>query len=136
MGTVIITAFYAGILAIILVVLSVRVVVARVRRASSNEPRAGGEDELLPVIRGQGNFIEYVPLAVVLMGFLEFTGSSTNLIHGLGIALVVARVLHPFGLRLEPGPTVLRAGGAVVTWIVLLIAAITAIQGFLSANPT
>ena len=133
MGTVTITAFYAGILAIILVVLSVRVVlVARVKTHVSLGD--GGKDELLPVIRGQGNFIEYVPLALLLMGYLEFNGSSANLIHGLGIALVIARILHPFGLRLERGPTVPRVIGAGVTWIVLLVAAIAAIMGFLSGG--
>ena len=134
MGTVTITAFYAGILAIILVVLSVRVVlVARLKSHVSLGD--GGKDELLPIIRGQGNFTEYVPLAVLLMGYLEFTGSSANLIHGLGIALVVARILHPFGLQVERGPTVLRVVGAGVTWIVLLVAAIVAIMGFLSGGP-
>ena len=61
MGNVAITAFYAGILAIILVVLSIRVVI--VARAKAHVPFGdGGKDELKPIIRGQGNFIEYVPL--------------------------------------------------------------------------
>ncbi len=134
MGSVTITAFYAGILAILLVILSVRVVINRVKSRRSSEPQGGGEEALQPIIRGQGNFTEYVPFAVVLIGYLEFTGSSSDLIHGLGIALVIARVLHPFGLRVEPGPTVLRVVGAVVTWLVLLVAAITAIIGFVAGG--
>ena len=64
----------------------------------------------------------------------EFTGSSTNLVHGLGIALVVARILHPLGLRLEAGPTVPRVIGTAVTWGVLIVGAIVAIIGFLSGG--
>ena len=129
MGTIAITAFYAGILALILVILSVRVVV--VRRKVHRSFGDGGEDTLQPVIRGQGNFIEYVPLSLLLLGYLEFSGTHPYLIHGLGIALVVARILHPFGLQKDGGPTVPRVVGTVITWIVLVIVAVAAMIGFL-----
>ena len=89
---------------LILVIPSVRVVVVRIKVHRSFGD--GGEDTLQPVIRGQGNFIEYVPLSLLLMGYLEFSGTYPYLIHGLGIALVVARILHPFGLQKDRGPTV------------------------------
>jgi len=63
MASVAITAFYAGILAIILVALSIRVVI--VARAKAHVPYGdGGKEELTPVVRAQANFVEYVPLAV------------------------------------------------------------------------
>ncbi len=130
MASVAITAFYAGILAIILVALSIRVVI--VARAKAHVPYGdGGREELTPVVRAQANFVEYVPLAVVLIGFLEFGGASEDLVHGLGIALVVARVVHPFGLRVGVGPSVPRVIGALTTWVVLLVAGVTAILDFL-----
>ncbi len=131
MGSVAITAFYAGILAIILIALSLRIVI--VARAKAKVAFGdGGKDELTPVIRGQGNFIEYVPLALILIGYNEFNGASANLTHGLGIALVLARLAHPFGLQTGRGPTVPRVAGTVVTWLVLLVAAVVAIVDFLS----
>ena len=134
MGTVHITAFYAGILAILLVVLSLRVVVVRVRRVPPEE-KSLREERLLRAIRVQGNFIEYVPLALLLLGYLEFMGLSVVWVHSLGLALVVARVLHPFGLRAERGPNFFRVTGALVTWIVLLAEGFFAIVGFLGGSP-
>jgi len=62
---------------------------------------------------------------------LEFGGAPENLVHGLGIALVVARVVHPFGLRAGVGPSIPRVIGALTTWVVLLVAGVTAILDFL-----
>ena len=132
MGSVAITAFYAGILAIVLVFLSLRIIV--VARARAHVAYGdGGKPELTPVVRAQANFTEYVPLSLLLIGYLEITGVSANLIHGLGATLVVARVLHPLGLRHPGGPNVLRILGTVTTILVLLVAALAAIAGYLSA---
>ena len=89
------------------------------------------EDTLQCAVRGQGNFIEYIPLALLLIGYLEFSSTPAYTIHSLGIALVFARIVHPFGLKKDLGPTVPRVVGAVITWIVLLIAAVIAIIEFL-----
>lgn len=133
MGSINITAFYAGILALILLALSVRVViVARIKGHVALG--TGGKDELLPVIRAQANFSEYVPLALLLMAFNEFSGSSSSLIHILGIALVVARIAHPFGLRLAGDPPLPRLVGFGLTFLVLLTAAVVAILRFFSAG--
>ncbi len=68
------------------------------------------------------------------MGLLELDGASAGLLHGLGIALVAARVMHPFGMRADRGPNVPRIAGTVITWVVLLIAAVTAIARFLAGS--
>lgn len=133
MGSVNITAFYAGILATMLVILSVRVVIFRWKQAVSAEGKKN--DGLLPAIRGQGNFIEYVPLSLVLMGYLEFSGEPAFFIHGLGMVLVVARGLHPFGLRSEPVPNGFRAVGTLLTWSVLVMEGFVAIVGFFWGRP-
>ena len=50
------------------------------------------------------------------------------------MALVIARVLHPFGLTIKAGPTVLRAVSTILTWIILVTAGIALIYGHLSSN--
>ena len=76
------TAFYAGLFALIYVVLSAWVVAGRV---SSDTLRGdGGNEALEKRIRSQGNFGEYVPLALVLVALLEAGG---------GILQVIAQVL-------------------------------------------
>ena len=122
-----VTPLYAGILTLWFVLLSVRVM--NLRR---DVPFGDSADiAITRVIRAQANFAEYVPLALLLMGFLEVTRYSIYLLHALGIVLVVARVLHglalSFGWQLRFG----RVAGAGLTVIVLLIEAVLCIyQGF------
>ena len=122
-----ITSLYAGILGLLLVALSIRVVVV-VRGKGNVGYGDGGQPSFATVVRGQGNFIEYVPLAIILMGIIELGGAGKTLLHALGAALVVARVLHPMGLREEPGPTLFRVVGTAGTWIILAVASGVAIH--------
>lgn len=115
-----ITALYAGILAIILVFLSVRVIRGRLSgRVSLGE----GGGALSTLIRAHGNFIEYVPMALIVMGLLESRGTAGWVLHVLGIVLVVARIAHPFGLTMR-SPNAPRAIGIMGTLLVLLVGGI------------
>ena len=114
-----ITPMYAAALGIILLILSIRVV-AVVRAKGGVLYGDGGNPEFTPVLRSQQNFVEYVPLTVILIAFAEAGGSSPNWIHGLGAALVIARVLHPFGLTTRKGINPLRFIGTNLTWLALL----------------
>jgi uncharacterized membrane protein YecN with MAPEG domain len=60
---------YAGLLALWLVVLSLRVIQAR--RAARVSLGDGGNRALQRAIRGQANFAEYVPIALLLLLILE-----------------------------------------------------------------
>ena len=75
------------------------------------------------VVRAQANFAEYVPLALLLMGFLEVGRFSIYILHALGLTLLIARLIH--GLALSFGWQVRfgRVAGAALTFIVLLIEA-------------
>jgi uncharacterized protein len=73
------------------------------------------------IIRAQVNFAEYVPLALLLMGFLEVTRYSIYLLHALGVILVVARLFHGLALSFGWPPRFGRVAGAAVTLIVVLV---------------
>src|SRR3546814_5797173 len=47
-------------------------------------------------IRGHANFVEYVPLCLLLIAILEFSHFSIYLIHALGLALLIGRILHGY----------------------------------------
>jgi uncharacterized protein len=113
-----VTPLYAGLLTLWFVLLSVRVVNLRRRGITFGD---SGDIGVTRVIRAQANFAEYVPLALLLMGFLEVTRYSIYLLHALGVILVVARLLH--GLALSFGWQVRfgRVSGSALTFIVLLI---------------
>jgi uncharacterized membrane protein YecN with MAPEG domain len=125
-----ITGFYAGILGLILVLLTARVIVTRQRERVSLLD--GGNPRMTVAIRQQGNFCELVPFALILILVAEVLGSSIYLIHILGIVLVVARLIHPFGLRVDRGDTPPRVLGATLTMIVILVGSVWDIWIFIS----
>ena len=122
------TPLYAGLLALWFVVLSVRVVNVRRRGISFGD---NGDVKITRLVRAQANFAEYVPLALLLMGFLEASRYSIYLLHGLGIALLVARLFHGFALSFGWQIRFGRVAGAALTFAVLLIEAVLCLyQGF------
>lgn len=125
-----ITPLYAGVLGLILVVLSMRVIVV-VRAKGKISLGDGGDSGNLEVIRGQANFIEYVPMAVILLAFAETGGTAPWAIHTMGVALVLARIVHPLGLKADGGPTVFRFVGTVTTVLVLIAASLVCLAGAL-----
>ena len=122
-----ITALYAGLLGLLMLILAFRVVA--VRRATAIGLGDGGNALLLSRIRIHGNAAEYVPLALLLMLVFEINGGSAAWLHALGIALVVGRLAHAQGLEQSNGVSPGRLVGNVLTWSVILIAALRDVIG-------
>jgi hypothetical protein len=125
-----ITGLYAGLLALIAVALGILIGIQRARTGISI--LHGQDMELGTAIRRHGNFTEWVPLALILLAALELNGASRGLLHGLGAALVVARVAHPIGLRHDNMRNPLRGIGAGGTTLITVIAAVLLIWGYWS----
>jgi uncharacterized membrane protein YecN with MAPEG domain len=116
----IVTPFYAGLLAFWFLVLSVKVVQ---RRQAGIVLGDGGDSRMLRLIRGHGNFAEYVPLILLMMALLELGHTSTYVLHALGIGLLVARLLHGFALSFTQHFRFGRFYGAALTFLILAVAA-------------
>jgi uncharacterized membrane protein YecN with MAPEG domain len=114
-----VTALYAGALALLFIGLSARV--SRLRGTTKIGIGYGENRDLARAIRVHGNFSEYVPLALVLMLIVENTALPQWCTHGLGLALVVGRVLHAYGLSVSAGVTASRFVGTTLTWLVVLV---------------
>lgn len=95
-----ITGFYAGFLGLMLVVLIVGVV--RLRRKHRVSLGDGGQDELEKAIRAHGNFVEVVPLALIIMFILENSGVDSLALYLYGSSLALARVLHAYSIYHSP----------------------------------
>ena len=80
----------------------------------------GGDPELLRRIRGQGNFIETVPIALILLVVMELAGAGGNWLNALGGLLVLGRICHYIAIT-ELGPGFLRPVGMVGTLSVYLV---------------
>ena len=117
----IITTFYAGLLGLLFLVLSLRVVQFRRRGISLGD---GGDPRMVRVIRGHANFAEYVPLVLVLMLMLELGHTSLYILHALGVTLLAGRLLHGYALSFTAHFRFGRTWGAVLTLGVLLAAAL------------
>jgi uncharacterized membrane protein YecN with MAPEG domain len=113
-----ITALYASLAGLFLLVLSFRVV--RWRRKLSVGLGDGGQESLLRAQRAQANFIEYVPIALILLAAAESQGLSGWLLQTTGAVLVLARLLHAWGLSQSSGRSFGRYWGTLLTWLVIL----------------
>lgn len=58
----------------------------------------GSHTELEFRIRKHGNFVEYVPLFLILLGLLEIHGAHPTALIVFAAIFVVARVLHILGM--------------------------------------
>jgi uncharacterized membrane protein YecN with MAPEG domain len=115
----VVTALYAGILGFLGLVLASRVVQNRYRHQIQIGDH--GNEEMQRAMRVFGNFTEYVPMILLLIGFGEMLGAGKWVAHGLGGGLVIARLAHALGLSQSSGRTLGRALGVVLTWLVLLV---------------
>jgi uncharacterized membrane protein YecN with MAPEG domain len=120
-----ITPLYAGLLGLLLIVLSVKV--TRHRRTLLVGIGDGGEKALARAIRAHGNLTEYAPIALILLAAVEIQGAPPFLVHGLGIALVLGRVLHAIGISRSSGKSYCRAFGMILTWLMIALASVIVI---------
>ena len=114
-----ITPFYIALLGILFLPFTLRVGLYRVKNNISIGD--GQDDELIKRNRGQGNFIETVPLAVMLILLMELLGASSTWLHALGVLLVGGRILHYLGIT-GLGPFICRPIGMFATLSIYLVA--------------
>jgi uncharacterized membrane protein YecN with MAPEG domain len=123
------TALYAALLGILFLVITVGVFSAR--RAAKVAVGTGEDRMLLRASRAHANFAEYVPLILLLMALAESTGAPRLLLHAIGLATLVGRALHAFGIRQEPEPLVFRKYGMLLTLLAIAAGVIAALWGAL-----
>jgi uncharacterized protein len=125
----IIVPVYAGVLALIYIVLAVRVI--RARRSARIAIGTGGNAKLARAIRVHGNFGEYVPLALLLLAFMEMQGRPAWWINVLCLGLIAARLVHAYGVAQEKENFRFRTAGVATTFIVLASSSLSLIGGAL-----
>lgn len=121
-----IAGLYAGLLALLAVLLANLVLRVRVNPGRYPEWKADA------TMRVQANFIENVPLAVVLLYLLEVGGVANIVIHGFGCTLVLVRLLHAWGLAGYEGANYPRLIGAQGTFLLISIMAMLAVYRYAS----
>ena len=117
-----ITPLYAGLVALLFVLLSIRVIGAR--RNARIGLGDGGNRLLLRRQRAHANCAEYAPLAIVLMALAELQDTPALVLHLIGGLLILGRLLHAYGLSQEPEPLRLRVLGMTLTFAALISGAL------------
>lgn len=126
-----ITALYAGLLGLMAVVLSI--LVGRYRTPTADRRVSigdGGRQEVLVAMRRHANFVEYVPLMLILIALLELNKVDGTVIHVMGATLVGLRASHAWGMQPDDAQGIFRFIGAVGTMLLLVVSSIWAIGVF------
>jgi uncharacterized protein len=115
----VITTLYASILGLMAALLTIQVIIKRVRlRVESGD---GGKPAMAQAIRAHGNFTENVPFTLLLLACVESIGGVPFTIHILGILLIIARCLSALGLSQSLNPSLPRQAGASITILVMIM---------------
>ena len=127
------TTLYGALLGIWLVVLSLRVIALR------GSPGMGwlkfgytGEQAVTRSARAQGNLIEYAPIMLFILFFLEASGIPELAVRILGDSFLLGRLLHGTAMGFMRSNMPLRVGGTALTLLPLLAGAIAL---FLHSKP-
>lgn len=124
-----ITLLYAGLLGILSIVIALSV--GKARGSTGISIGDGGNAEVITAMRRHANFVEFVPLTLILIALLELNGVGGNVIHGLGAGLLFARVCHALGFGAEGGLKHLRTVGALGSTLVIAVASVWSIAAAL-----
>ncbi len=118
-----ITLIFASLHALLLLILVVPIVRRRISQRIGIG--SGGDEQLARSIRVHGNFVEYVPMALLLLLLLELSGLAAVWLWTLGGVLLGGRALHAYGLTGSAGTSPGRGLGAVMTFLAILVMAAT-----------
>jgi len=122
-----VTGLYTGILAVMMFVLAY---MTSARRREAKISLGSGDDEIMERrSRAFGNFIEFVPMLILLMAVFEIQGYPTVYVHSLGIVTLAGRLFHALGMTGKLTIINGRFAGAFLTYMSLLLAG-----GFLIYN--
>lgn len=112
-------ALWSGLLVMLMVILSIRVVMAR--RSNRVLLGDGGNAQVALAGRVFGNASEYIPVGIAALVVLVLLGMPVYAIHVVGGTLFLGRLVHCVSLS-DKKPTVGRVLGMALTFLALLAA--------------
>ena len=118
-----ITLMYASFLAIFALVLSFKAGSARGQSGLSVLFGEPANMELAQKVRVHQNFLEYVPIFLILFAAIEANGGSSMFLFVVGDLMIIARIAHAIGLRHDNMAHKGRLIGAGGTALLTLVAA-------------
>ena len=93
--------------------------IGRLRMAKKVSIGHGGDILIETRMRAQANFGENTPFVLILLALIELAKGSQTWLWLVAIVYILARIAHAFGME-RPAPNKLRAGGVIISTLVLL----------------
>jgi len=116
-----ITLMYASVMAVFALVLSFQAGSTRGKLGISVLFGDPVNMELAEKVRRHQNFLEYVPMLLILFGAIEASGGSSMFLYVAGDLLIIARIAHAIGLKHDnmahPGRLIGAGGTALLTLV-------------------
>jgi uncharacterized protein len=125
------TALYALPLGVIYLALWMGV--AKVRAEKKVSIGDNGDMAILLPVRRHGNFVEWVPMVLIMMMLAEGLGAPAFYLHISGALLLLGRLLHPIGLKIDNAAHPLRYIGNSASGLALINAMVCVILNLLNA---
>jgi uncharacterized membrane protein YecN with MAPEG domain len=122
---------YAALLALLFVGLSLRTL--RMRRKMRIAIGDGGQPAMLRAMRVHANFAEYVPLTLLLIYLAEASGAGAGFVHGMGLAALLGRGAHAYGVGQLNEDYRFRTVGMALTFATLIAASLYLLRVYVAA---
>jgi uncharacterized membrane protein YecN with MAPEG domain len=116
------TLFFASLFGILHVIFTLRVGAYRLKNKINLGD--GDDKELRNRIRAHGNFIENVPIALLLLLLNDLHGTSTAVLISVGTILLISRLTHYLTIASRHLPRVLRPLSMIGTLGSILVSAL------------
>lgn len=113
------TAFFASLLTLMYVYLSIRII--GIRRGKKISIGSGADKQLERAIRVHSNFAEYAPLSLFLILMLEIQSVNNVVVIFLGLLLLIGRCIHAYGVSQQDEDFRLRVYGMILTFMTLIL---------------
>ena len=118
-----VTSIYAALLGLIGIVLAG--MVGRARSRTTISLGEGDNTAIVEANRRHMNWVENVPITLLLLAMVELNGAPKGWLHALGASLLIARLIHPFGIDFGKMNTWQRGAGAGLSFLVTIACAAT-----------
>ena len=93
--------------------------VSRLRAVHRISIGDGGNEALLRRMRAHANYVENMPIFLIMIALIELAGGDARILWAAGILFILSRILHAFGMD-RPSPSRLRMIGMIGSTTVLI----------------
>lgn len=101
--------------------------IGRLRQSLKVSIGDGGHEIIVRRMRAQANFIENVPISLLLFGLVEISGKGGAWLAPLGAIFLIGRIAHAYGMDSDTRFKAGRPIGAITAMLTQLVLVVVAV---------